>query len=284
MPASAATWGSPAPTNRNGRFCCAISWHATMTAASSEDERYWTSSMNSPTAVSRSLAASAIATRRRGRSCSRLPVSPSPGARSTLSSRSPTATLNALAKFTSTPAAPAQAPPRRLAKIEGRRPCAATRASAAPAANCLRAPRSAPCEIPCRRPGHGGDSAGPSCRLPRSPSRISPLAGRPARIRSMSMAASLEEAVPAGQLRRLQTGPGDERVASAIHDGILAKSYGVNKVSVNSVYSVNPAWPSSSRAVQAGRWNVSPVRSGGPLPPTSSSQKSRRSLSQVSGT
>ena len=52
-----------------------------MTAASSTDERYCTSSMNSPTAVCRSAATSATATRRRGRSCSRLPVSASPEAK-----------------------------------------------------------------------------------------------------------------------------------------------------------------------------------------------------------
>lgn len=63
----------PAPMNRNGRFCCAIAWHAAMTAANSEEERYCTSSMNNPTAVCRAAAASAIATGRRGRSCCRLP-------------------------------------------------------------------------------------------------------------------------------------------------------------------------------------------------------------------
>ena len=52
---------------------------------------------------------------------------------------------------------------------------------------------------------------------PRSPSKISPLAGRPARTRSMSMETSVRRAIATGELRRLEARPWDERIASTVH-------------------------------------------------------------------
>ena len=75
--------------------------------------------MNRPTAERRSAAASATAISRRGKSCSRLPLSPSPGAGSTLNSMSPIFHLERVREAAQYVHGSAQVPSTTLADVEG---------------------------------------------------------------------------------------------------------------------------------------------------------------------
>jgi hypothetical protein len=100
-------WGRPAPTSTTGKLRCAVRCRAVISAASSSSLTYWSSSTNVPRAVPASLAVIPVTSSKACKSCSRSPLSASPGSgsKSNPTSMSWYFTLSAFAK----PASPRRA-------------------------------------------------------------------------------------------------------------------------------------------------------------------------------